>query len=129
LRIEGALSFGQYMLGTTGAATPVPVTGKIAAIVDDGTFVIENGGSSLDVTSAVAPSSSGYFFLTSRSTLEIAAYLGTSLKMAFIGSSNKPTAGHLDQTPACLSAILCLGDCRLPVAAGGLRGADARRTD
>jgi hypothetical protein len=67
----------------------VPVTGKIAAIVDNGTFVIENGGSSLDVTSAVAPSSSGYFFLTSRSALEIAAYLGTSLKMAFIGSSNK----------------------------------------
>ena len=67
----------------------MPVTGTIAKVVDNGTFAIENGGSSLDVTSAVDPSSSGYFFLTSRSTLDIAAYLGISLKIAFIGSSNK----------------------------------------
>ena len=64
-----------------GRGHPVPYTGSIADVVDDGTFVVENGGSSLDVTSAVDPSSSGYFLLTSQSTLEIAACLGTDLKI------------------------------------------------
>jgi hypothetical protein len=80
--------------GTTGANTPVPVAGSIADVVNDGVFGIENGGSSLDVTSAVDPSSSGYFLLTSQSTLEIAAYLGTGLKIQFIGSSNKLTVDN-----------------------------------
>jgi hypothetical protein len=77
--------------GTTGANTPTPYTGSIADVVDDGVFTIENGGSKLDISSAVDPSSSGYFLLTSQSTLEIAAYLGTALKIQFIGSSNKLT--------------------------------------
>jgi hypothetical protein len=55
--------------------------------------VLDNGfilvGGSLDVSSAVDPTSSGIFFLTGKSDLEIASILGgANLKIQFVGSNS-----------------------------------------
>jgi hypothetical protein len=91
---SGSVAGGLVNVGTidvdAGASWTVTGTSTVPNVVDNNVVAIESG-SSLDVSAAVDPSSSGYFLLTSQSTLEIAAYLGTGLKIQFIGSSNKLT--------------------------------------
>jgi len=70
----------------TGASWTLSGTNSVANIVDNG-FI--NVAGSLDVSSAVDPTSSGAFLLTGQSNLEIASILGGgNLKMQFIGSNS-----------------------------------------
>lgn len=82
-------------LGTTGGASPY-VTGSITNVVNNGTIAL-NGGTSLDVTSAVDSSSSGIFQLNAQSALEIGAYLGTNLKIQFLAGRASLTIDNAAQ--------------------------------
>ena len=65
---------------TVSAATTVP------NLLNNGTVVIASG-SSLDVSTAVNPASSGIFQLMTKGSLEIAAILGTGGKIQFLGAA------------------------------------------
>jgi plastocyanin len=66
-------------------------------ILNDGVVKIASGGS-LNVTSAIDPSSTGVFQLTGRASLEIAAALGINTKIQFLGPAptNKLTVDNTD---------------------------------
>ena len=84
--------FGNNITGVSavavdaGASWTLTGANTIASVTDDGTLAIASG-SSLDVSSAVAPSSTGIFQLTGKSSLEIAALLGSGAKIQFLGSA------------------------------------------
>ena len=59
----------------------------VATVVNNGTAVIASGGS-LDVSSALDPTSTGVFQLQNTSTLELAAALGHNTQIQFLGSTN-----------------------------------------
>jgi hypothetical protein len=59
------------------------VGGTIATLLNDGTLAVTSG-SSLDISSAVNASSSGIFLLSGKASLEIAALLGTNVKIEFL---------------------------------------------
>ena len=69
------------------AGTTWSVTANASApnIVNNGTVAIASGGS-LDLSSAVDPSSSGIFQLMTKGSLELGAILGSALKIQFLGS-------------------------------------------
>jgi uncharacterized repeat protein (TIGR03803 family) len=67
-----------------GSTLNMTNTESIPNLVDNGTVAIASGGS-LDVSSAVDPSSSGIFQLTGNASLKIASILGTGLKIQFLG--------------------------------------------
>jgi parallel beta-helix repeat protein len=58
----------------------------VANLTNNGTVAVATGGS-LDVSSAVDPSSTGIFQLQGTATLEIAAVLGSNAKIQFLGSA------------------------------------------
>ncbi len=60
--------------------------GSVATAVNDGIIEVRSDDS-LDVSSAIDPSSNGVFQLTGHSSFEVAAYLGTALKIQFLGST------------------------------------------
>ena len=62
------------------------LSGSIATLRDAGAVDIQ-GGTSLDITGAVDPASTGIFALTGKASLEIAALLGTNTKIEFLGTS------------------------------------------
>ncbi len=70
----------------SGAIWTFSGANSIASFVNNGTAIVASGGS-LNVSSAVDPSSSGVFQLVTNASLEIAAALGTNVKMQFLGSS------------------------------------------
>lgn len=70
----------------SGAIWTFSGANSIASFVNNGTAIVASGGS-LNVSSAVDPSSSGVFQLATNASLEIAAALGTNVKMQFLGSS------------------------------------------
>ena len=80
---------------TVNGPGTVAVSGAITVptLVDDGTVSISTMGS-LIVSSAVDPSSAGLFELTSKSALELASYLGASLKIEFAGGSDRLTVDN-----------------------------------
>ena len=73
---------------TVAAGSTLNVTGveSVTNLLDNGTVVIASGGS-LDVSSAVDPSSSGTIQLTTKASLEIATILGAGLQIKFLGNS------------------------------------------
>ena len=73
---------------TVAAGSTLNVTDpdSIPNLLDNGTVAIASGGS-LDVSSAVDPSSTGVFQLMTKASLEIAAILGGGLKIQFLGSA------------------------------------------
>jgi hypothetical protein len=70
----------------TGAAWTLTGANTAADFINDGTVAIASGGT-LDISTAVDPSSSGIFQLMTKGSLEIGAILGTNLKIQFIGSA------------------------------------------
>jgi hypothetical protein len=111
--ISGTIFGGGGSLELANDGTPVTMTSNISVgtlIVDPGTTwsvtananvpnIVNNGtvaiasGTSLDVSSAVDPSSSGVFQLMTKGSLELGAILGSALKIQFRGSgpTNKLT--------------------------------------
>ncbi|MGD0108407.1 MAG: hypothetical protein ABSC06_30870 [Rhodopila sp.] len=61
--------------------------GTVATVVNDGTIDVGVAYTVFDVSSDVDPSSTGVFQLTGRGELDIAAALGTSLKIQFLGTT------------------------------------------
>jgi plastocyanin len=76
------------------AGTTFTVIGSqtTANLLNDGTVAI-GSGASLDISTALDPSSTGIFNLTTKGSLEIASILGTTSRIAFLGttSANKLT--------------------------------------
>lgn len=83
---------------TVAAGSTLNVTGaeSIPNLLDNGTVAIASGGS-LDVSSAVDPSSSGVFQLMTKASLEIASILGTD-KIQFVGSAPTNEQLTIDST-------------------------------
>ena len=89
---------------TTNTATSINATAAVAAgmtwtvntavtvpnLLDNGTVAVAPGGN-LDVSSSVAPASSGIFALSAQSELEIASCLGTAIKFQFLGGRARLT--------------------------------------
>jgi T5SS/PEP-CTERM-associated repeat protein len=86
--VTSGLTVGTQGTGSLDISSAMESAGSVT-IGSTGTISLSAG--TLDVTSAVDPSSSGSFLLMGASNLEIAACLGTNLKIQFIGSSNKLT--------------------------------------
>lgn len=74
----------QNLLVDGGGDWSLTGANSAATVTDTGTVAL---GGSLDVTSAINPSSTGLFQLNSGSSLTVAAALGTQLQMSFLGSS------------------------------------------
>ena len=70
----------------SGTTWTVSTATTVANILNNGTIAIAKGGS-LDVSTAINPSSSGLFQLATRGTLEIGAILGSGLKIQFAGNA------------------------------------------
>jgi hypothetical protein len=68
-----------------GTTWSVAARANVPNIVNNGTVAIASGGS-LDVSSAVDPSSTGAFQLMTKASLELGAILGSALKIQFLGS-------------------------------------------
>jgi hypothetical protein len=88
---SGSISSGLSNIGTiaidAGASWTVTGSYSLPNIVDNGTIAIASGGS-LDVFSALDPASTGIFQLQNSTTLELAAALGHSTQIQFLGSTN-----------------------------------------
>jgi hypothetical protein len=69
-----------------GGSLTVSGADSIANLTDNGTITVASGGS-LDVSSALNSASTGIFQLTTKASLEIAAILGSGLKIQFLGSA------------------------------------------
>jgi hypothetical protein len=80
-------SFTGFQTLDVDARSVWAVSGNIATLANAGTVDVANG-TSLDVTAAVDPHSTGEFALTGKSSLEIAQLLGTNTKIAFLGGTD-----------------------------------------
>ena len=69
-----------------GATWTLTGTYGLPDVINDGILAIASG-SSLDVSSAVDPSSSGVFQLANQASLEVAAALGSDSKIQFLGAA------------------------------------------
>jgi hypothetical protein len=83
----GTGSFVNFGTVVVDAGANWTLTGADVAptVVNNGTL---NAGGSLDVSTAIDPSSNGIFNLTSSATLEVAAALGTKAQMSFSSGSD-----------------------------------------
>lgn len=79
-------SFTGFQTLAVDAHAAWAVSGSIATVANIGTLEVANG-TSLDITGAVAPDSTGIFALAGKSSLEIAQLLGSDTKIAFLGGS------------------------------------------
>jgi hypothetical protein len=91
--VTGAAVSGEGFGAVTvdaGVTWAVSAAEAVPTITNDGTIAISNGDS-LDISTAVTPSSTGIFELTGKSSLEIASVLGAGTKIEFLGAapSNK----------------------------------------
>ncbi|HEY7578964.1 MAG TPA: alkaline phosphatase family protein, partial [Acetobacteraceae bacterium] len=82
---NGSWSFSNFntLVVDTGSTWNLN-SGSLATVTDNGTIGVQG---SLDVSSAIDPGSSGLFQLTSGSTLEVAAAVGSNTRMAFLNSA------------------------------------------
>jgi hypothetical protein len=83
-------SFGSEFLGfptvSVDAGATWDIGGTISNLLNDGLVNIVSG-TSLDISSAVNPASTGIFELTNKGSLEIASLLGTNVKIKFLGTT------------------------------------------
>jgi hypothetical protein len=88
---SGSISSGLSNIGTiavdAGASWTVTGSYSLPNIVDNGTIVV-GSGSSLNIFSALNSASTGIFQLQNSSTLELAAALGHSTQIQFLGTTN-----------------------------------------
>ena len=82
---DGGWSFSAFgTLAVDNGADWTLNSGDVPTLIDDGTIAVTG---SLDVSSAIDPTSTGVFQLTSGATLEVAAAIGSAAQMSFLGSS------------------------------------------
>ena len=87
--VTGAAVSGEGFGAVTvdaGVTWTVSSVEAVPTITNDGTIVISSGDR-LDASTAVNPSSTGIFQLTGKSSLEIAAVLGSGTKIEFLGAT------------------------------------------
>jgi hypothetical protein len=81
---NGSFNNFQALAVDGGASWTLNSANTVANVTDNGIVAVAN---SLDVSSAIDPSSTGTFQLDSGATLEVAAASGTQTQMSFLGSS------------------------------------------